>query len=151
MRPPMGGKVEKEACRPFHSAAIFREWLTPIITVKARFTDDTLLIRKPHYWGQFWKKSLCIFSKFNPLNTDTFYDPKVSVLTGFDYATLAFRRSFYLWSSNAFQNRRSCEDNRRAENWKIFGALGCIVHCNSILVFVPSQSQSPVFTKWHFL
>ena len=48
------------------------------ITVKTRFTD-TGLIRTPHYYGQFSlsmaKESPYIFSKFNPLNTDTFYVP----------------------------------------------------------------------------
>ena len=48
------------------------------ITVKTRFTD-TGLIRTPHYYGQFSlsmaKESPYIFSKFNPLNTDTFYAP----------------------------------------------------------------------------
>ena len=96
MRPPMGGKVEKEACRLFHSPAIFHEWLTPIIKVKARFTNDTLLIRKPHYWGQFWKKSLCIFSKFNPLNTDTSYDPQSVCFNGVWLCYLSFPTYFLL-------------------------------------------------------
>ena len=43
-------------------------------TVEPRFTD-TRLIRAPRYYGQFslslGKKSPYIFSKFNPLNTDT--------------------------------------------------------------------------------
>ena len=49
----------------------------------------TRLIRTPHYYGQFtlfapWKKKgPNIFSKLNPVNTDTFFGPSVSVLTGF--------------------------------------------------------------------
>ena len=45
-----------------------------VIKVKPRFTD-THLIRTPHYYGQFalslGKESPYIFSKFNPVNTDT--------------------------------------------------------------------------------
>ena len=62
-------------------------------TVKPSFMD-TRLIRTPHYYGQFvlflGKKTPYIFSKFNPLNTDTSLirtistDPSMSVLTGFD-------------------------------------------------------------------
>ena len=41
-----------------------------------------------HYYGQFAlslkKESPYIFSKLNPLNTETLYGPSVSVLTGFD-------------------------------------------------------------------
>ena len=44
-----------------------------LTTVKPR------LIRTPHYYRQFafslGKESPCNFSKFNPLNTDTFYRP----------------------------------------------------------------------------
>ena len=70
-------------------------------TVKPRFTLDTLLIRTPHFYGQFAlslrKESPYMFSKFNPLNTDTpsirtlSMVPSVSVLTEFDctlYLTL---------------------------------------------------------------
>ena len=43
-------------------------------TVKP-YIMDTSLIRTPHYYGQFslslGKESSYIFSKFNPLNTDT--------------------------------------------------------------------------------
>ena len=45
----------------------------------AFYFTDTGLIRTPHYYGQFSlsmaKESPYIFSKFNPLNTDTFYAP----------------------------------------------------------------------------
>ena len=68
-------------------------------TVKPRFTLDTLLIRTPHFYGQFAlslrKESPYMFSKFNPLNTDTPFIrtlsmvPSVSVLTEFD-CTLYF-------------------------------------------------------------
>ena len=59
-------------------------------TVKPRFTD-TRLIRTSHYCGQFalslGKESPYIFTiKFQPTliyNTDTFYAPLVSVLSGF--------------------------------------------------------------------
>ena len=63
------------------------------VTVKTRFTD-TGLIRTPHYYGQFSlsmaKESIYIFSKFNPLNTDTLLirilsmPPSMSVWTRFD-------------------------------------------------------------------
>ena len=63
-------------------------------TVKPRFTLDTLLIRTPHFYGQFalslGKQSPYILSKSNPLDTDTplirtlFMVPSVSVLTEFD-------------------------------------------------------------------
>ena len=47
-------------------------------TVKNRFTD-TRLIRTPYYHGQFplslGKESPCVFSTFNPLNTETFCGP----------------------------------------------------------------------------
>ena len=61
--------------------------------VKPHFTD-TRLIQTPRYYGQFvlslGRDSSYIFSKFNPLNTDTSLirtlsmTPSVSVLTGFD-------------------------------------------------------------------
>ena len=45
-----------------------------VITLKPRFTH-TRFIRTPRYYGQFalspGKESPVIFSKFNPLNTDT--------------------------------------------------------------------------------
>ena len=63
-------------------------------TVKPRFTLDTLLIRTPHFYGQFalslGKQSPYILSKSNPLDTDTplirtlSMVPSVSVLTEFD-------------------------------------------------------------------
>ena len=63
-------------------------------TVKTRLTPDTRLIQTPHYDGQFalclGKESSFIFSKVNPLNTDTPFVrtlsmvPSVSVLTEFD-------------------------------------------------------------------
>ena len=41
--------------------------------------NSNRLIRTPHYYGQFalslGKESPYIFSKFNPLNTDTFHGP----------------------------------------------------------------------------
>ena len=62
-------------------------------TVKPRFMD-THLIQTPHYYTQFalslGKESPYIFSKFNPINTDTpliqtlSMAPPVSILTGFD-------------------------------------------------------------------
>ena len=57
-------------------------------SVEPRFTD-THLIRTPHYYGHFslslGKESLYIFSKFNPLNTDTGqFSVLHSVLTRFD-------------------------------------------------------------------
>ena len=52
-----------------------------------RFTD-THFIWTPRSYGQFalfvGKESPYILSKFNSLNTDNFYAPSVSVLTGFD-------------------------------------------------------------------
>ena len=63
-------------------------------TVKTRFTPDTCLIQTPHFYGQFalslGKQSPYIFSKSNPLDTDTplirtlSMVPLVSVLTEFD-------------------------------------------------------------------
>ena len=48
------------------------------VTVKSRFTDNRL-IQTPHYHGQFalstGNESPYISSKFNPLNTDSFYCP----------------------------------------------------------------------------
>ena len=42
--------------------------------------------RTPHYYGQFalslGKESPYIFSKFNPLNTDTFYGPLSVCING---------------------------------------------------------------------
>ena len=68
-------------------------------TVKTRFTPDTCLIQTPHFYGQFAlslaKQSPYIFSKFNPLNTDTPFIrtlsivSSLSVLTEFD-CTLHF-------------------------------------------------------------
>ena len=68
-------------------------------TVKTRFTPDTCLIQTPHFYGQFslslGKQSPYIFSKFNPLNTDTPFIrtlsivSSLSVLTEFD-CTLHF-------------------------------------------------------------
>ena len=49
---------------------------------------DPCLIRTPHNYGLFAlflrneSPYMHIFSKFNQLNADTFYDPSVSVLTG---------------------------------------------------------------------
>ena len=64
-----------------------------LVTEEPRFTD-TRLIQTLHYYGQFAlslvKEGPYIFSKFNPLNTDTplirtfSMAPSVSVLTGFD-------------------------------------------------------------------
>ena len=64
------------------------------ITVKLCFID-TCLIRTPDYCGQFVlsleKENPFIFSKFNPLNTDTLLIQtlsmalSVSTLTGFAY------------------------------------------------------------------
>ena len=52
---------------------------------RTRFTD-TRLIRTLHYHGQFdlslAKESHYIFSKFNPLNTDTFYGPLSVCING---------------------------------------------------------------------
>ena len=66
-------------------------------TVKSRFTD-TYLIRTPRHYGQFalslGKESRYIFSKFDPLNTNTpllrtlFMGPSVSLLTGFSWLYL---------------------------------------------------------------
>ena len=60
----------------------------PLIpALKPRFTDIRL-IPTPHYYGQFAlsleKQSAYIFFNFNPLSSDTFYGPSVSVLTEFD-------------------------------------------------------------------
>jgi len=42
--------------------------------------------RAPHYYGQFalslGEKSPYIFFKFNPVNTDTFYDPLIVCING---------------------------------------------------------------------
>ena len=64
------------------------------VTVKPYFID-TCLIRTPDYCRQFVlsleKENPFIFSKFNPLNTDTLLIQtlsmalSVSTLTGFDY------------------------------------------------------------------
>ena len=60
--PPAPGEIERQKCR----------------TVKPRFTD-TRFIQTHHYYGQFavslGKESPYIFSKFNPVNTDTFNVP----------------------------------------------------------------------------
>ena len=65
----------------------FQEWLVPgsylnVNTVKPRFTDPCIrVIWTPHYSGQFalpfGKESPRIFSKFNPLNTDTSFSRTV--------------------------------------------------------------------------
>ena len=70
-------------CRLLHSEVVF--------TVKPR------LKRTPHYYGQFalslGKEIPYIFSKSNPLNTDTplirtlFMTPSVTVLKGFERTT----------------------------------------------------------------
>ena len=53
-------------------------------TVKPRFTLDTLLIRTPHFYGEFAlslrKQSPYILSKFNPLNTDTTFIRTLSMV-----------------------------------------------------------------------
>ena len=55
---------------------------------------DTRLMRTPHYYRQFalslGKALPYIFSKFNPLNTDTFYGPSVSILIGFYRTTYIY-------------------------------------------------------------
>ena len=67
----------------------------PVFTDKPRFTFTRIIRTRPHHYaGQFalslGKESPYIFSKFNPLNTDTpliralSTDPSMSVLTGFD-------------------------------------------------------------------
>ena len=73
--------------------------------------------------------------------------PTVSVLTGFDYATLAFQPSFYLWSSNAFQNRLSCEDIRRAENSEDFWGFGV----RSSPQFCPCFCSQPITKPGFYL
>ena len=54
-------------------------------TFKPRFTD-TCLIRTLQYYGQFalslGKESPNLFSKFNPLNTNTFYGPLSVLING---------------------------------------------------------------------
>ena len=59
--PPAPGEPERHECR----------------TVKPRFTDTRL--QTHHYYGQFvlslGKESPYIFSKFNPVNTETFNVP----------------------------------------------------------------------------
>ena len=75
-------KVEGFGCTMHIPAAVQKE----TNTVKLRFTD-TRLIRTPHYYGQFplslgWE-SPYIFSKFSPVNTETFYG-SFSIRTGFD-------------------------------------------------------------------
>ena len=63
-------------------------------TFKAVQSNSAL--RTPHYYRQFalslGKESPCIFSKFNPLNTDTLYGPLyiVSVLKRFDSSNSNF-------------------------------------------------------------
>ena len=48
-------------------------------TVKTGFTDTRLIRTRPHHYGQFplslRYESPYIISKFNPLNTETFYGP----------------------------------------------------------------------------
>ena len=53
-----------------------------------KFSLNSALIRTPHYYGQFAlsleKESPYIFSKLNPLNTDTFYGLLSVRIKGFD-------------------------------------------------------------------
>lgn len=78
--------------------------------------------------------------------------PTVSVLTGLDCAT----PSNVVFTSGRFTLEapskigKAVKTTGESRTRKSFGVLGCVVHCNSIPVFVPGQSQSPVFTKWHF-
>ena len=57
------------------------------ITFKPRITDIHVIQSRPSRLRTVFfvpGESPCIFSKFNPLNADTFYGPFMSVLTGFD-------------------------------------------------------------------
>ena len=69
-----------------------------------------------------WEKSLCIFSKFNPLKKDTFYDPHSVQFNGVDYATLAFQRSFTLETPSKIGEAVKTTGKPRTR--KIFEAFG---------------------------
>ena len=78
MRLPMGERVEKRLavitfCVDFPRVANSNNYSQSPLYRRHSLNKETSLLRTVCIVP--WEKSLCIFSKFNPLNTDTFYDP----------------------------------------------------------------------------
>ena len=125
--------------------------------VKPHFTD-TRLIRKPRYYGQFvWspgKESSYIFSKFNPLNTNTplirplSMAPSVSVSTGFDCTG---SRYTYCACDEHFMLETACVLERFT--WRHRSHIGVPKQRNGGHVGVPSNSCGSwaLFLCKHFL
>ena len=152
-------------CRLLHSEVVF--------TVKPLFTDAHL-IWTPHYYGQFalslGNESPCIFSKFNPLNTNTplirtlFMTPSVTALKGLDRTTsecktcLVDMISVYVsgiecnTSGGSYSSDENCRYShqnapKRGCHGESLGFPGCLTWQYTLKVHLPWNTTKSLHTK----